>query len=298
MIDKSSVLTNLASAPISWGICEVPDWGVQIPAARVLAEMAEVGLVATELGAAGYLGTTPEEVLEMTSRHGLQVIGGFVPLVLHTQEARAQMIEQAREAAFVLSGVGADLFVTAVVVDAAWSPRVPLSDEQWENIFAGFAIVDEICDEFGLTQVLHPHVNTLVETADDVNRVLAGSDVLWCLDTGHLAIGGTDPVNFAIENFDRIGHVHLKDVKASLVDPLNNKELSLYNATQQGIFPSVGAGMIPMGEIIDVMVEGGYDGWYVLEQDMALAGPLPAIGEGPIVGIRESIAFIKHHIGV
>jgi inosose dehydratase len=297
VIDKSSVLLNLASAPISWGICEVPDWGVQIPAERVLAEMAEVGLVATELGAAGYLGNTADEVLAITSAHGLQVIGGFVPLVLHTKESRVQMIEQAREAAFVLSGVGAEMFVTAVVVDAAWSPRVALSDEQWENMFEGFSIVDEICDEFGLTQVLHPHVNTLVETADDVNRVLAGSDVLWCLDTGHLAIGGTDPVNFAIENFDRIAHVHLKDVKATLVDPLNNKEVSLYNATQDGIFPSAGSGMIPMGEIIDVMVEGGYDGWYVLEQDMALAGPLPAVGSGPIVGIRESIAFIKQHIG-
>jgi inosose dehydratase len=56
--------------------------------------------------------------------------------------------------------------------------------------------------------------------------------------------------------------------------------------------------MIPLGEIIDVMTEGGYDGWYVLEQDMALSGELPAVGAGPIVGIKESIAFIKHHIGV
>lgn len=297
MVDKSSVLENLASAPISWGICEVPDWGVQIPAERVLAEMAEVGLVATELGSAGYLGNTAEEVLSLTSAHGLQVIGGFVPLVLHTVADRVQMIEQAREAAFVLSGVGAELFVTAVVVDADWGPRVELSDAQWDLMFQGFSIVDEICDEFGLTQVLHPHVNTLVETADDVNRVLAGSDVLWCLDTGHLSIGGTDPLQFAKDNFDRIAHVHLKDVKADLVAPLNNKSLSLYKATQDGIFPSAGAGMIPIAAVIDVMVEGGYDGWYVLEQDMALSGPLPAIGEGPIVGIKESIAFIKHHIG-
>jgi inosose dehydratase len=293
---KESVLQNLAGAPISWGICEVPDWGLQLPPRRVLAEMAEVGLVATELGAAGYLGTDPDEIAELTSEYGLRVIGGFVPLVLHTEESREQMIIDARQAAHVLAGVGADMFVTAVVVDAAWSPRVALSDIGWKTMFDGFAIVDEICDEFGLTQVLHPHVNTLVETADDVNRVLAGSDVLWCLDTGHLTIGGVDPVAFARDYADRIGLVHVKDVKTELIAPLNNKELSLFNATREGIFPAAGHGGVPIGEIIDVMVAADYDGWYVLEQDVAITGGLPAEGAGPVLAVKDSISYIKHHL--
>jgi inosose dehydratase len=295
MSSRAQVLENLAGAPISWGICEVPDWGLQLPPNRVLAEMQKVGLVATELGAAGYLGTDPEEIRELAASYGLQVIGGFVPLVLHTHD-RDQLVADARQAATVLSGVGAEMFVTAVVVDQAWSARFPLSDAQWKLMFEGFTIVDEICDEFGLTQAIHPHVNTLVETADDVNRVLAGSDVLWTLDTGHLAIGGVDPVMFVKDYFDRIAHVHIKDVTGSLVDPLNAKDLSLFNATREGIFPAAGHGMIAIGEVIDALVERGYDGWYVLEQDVAITGGLPAEGAGPMLAVKDSIAFIKHHL--
>jgi inosose dehydratase len=40
---------KIAGAPISWGVCEVPGWGYQLGPDRVLAEMRQVGLLATEL---------------------------------------------------------------------------------------------------------------------------------------------------------------------------------------------------------------------------------------------------------
>ena len=40
---------KIAGAPISWGVCEVPGWGYQLTPNRMLAEMREVGLSATEL---------------------------------------------------------------------------------------------------------------------------------------------------------------------------------------------------------------------------------------------------------
>jgi hypothetical protein len=44
---------RLAAGPISWGVCEVPDWGVQLPAATVLAEMRALGFRATDFGPNG-----------------------------------------------------------------------------------------------------------------------------------------------------------------------------------------------------------------------------------------------------
>ena len=67
----------------------------------------------------------------------------------------------------------------------------------------------------GVAAVLHPHVGTMVETRADVDRVLAGSVIPLCLDTGHLLIGGTDPVELARTVPDRVAHVHLKDVDAN-----------------------------------------------------------------------------------
>ena len=50
---------RIAAAPISWGVCEVPGWGYQLPRERVLAEMREVGMVATEFGPDGFLPEGP-----------------------------------------------------------------------------------------------------------------------------------------------------------------------------------------------------------------------------------------------
>ena len=40
----STAQCKIAGAPISWGVCEVPGWGYQFPADRVLNEMREIGL--------------------------------------------------------------------------------------------------------------------------------------------------------------------------------------------------------------------------------------------------------------
>lgn len=297
MANTSNLMSRVAGAPISWGICEVPGWGMQLPAERVLAEMASLGLAATELGAPGYLGADAAAVRANLDRHGLALVGGFVPVVLHDRSQRVEMLEGARRAARLLRDAGGTLFVTAVVVDPGWSPRVALDDDQWTAMFEGFELLDELCHEHSLVQVLHPHVGTLVETAADVERVLAGSDVRWCLDTGHLLIGGTDPVAFAAAHLDRIAHVHVKDVHLTIAARLNAGELSLMQATQAGLFCSAGDGDVPVTECIELLERNGYRGWYVLEQDVALTGNEPPAGDGPIEAVRASVAALARMAG-
>ena len=190
-------LDRVGGAPISWGVCEVPGWGVKLPADRVLAEMRSLGITATELGAPGFLPRDPGELNEVLDRNGVRLIGGFVPVVLHDPDQRAATLAEARATAELFAAAGATMFVTAVVVDPGWSPRFALSPRQWDHLCGMLAELDELCAEHGLTQALHPHVGTLVETAADVATVLERSDVRWCLDTGHLLIGGYDPAQFA-----------------------------------------------------------------------------------------------------
>ena len=290
---RPGYLRHLASAPISWGICEVPGWGLLLDPDRVLSEMRGLGIVATELGMAGWLGDSPADVVATATRHEMQVIAGFVPLVLHDSAQRDTLRTEAVEAAATLRAAGATHFVTAVVVDADWSPRVPLDKSGWKTMAEGFRIVDEICAEHGLTQAIHPHVNTLVETADDVNHVLDKSDVMWTFDMGHLFIGGTDPLRFVRENYDRIAHVHLKDVKRSVAERLNAKEITLFDAVREGIFTPMGSGDVPIASIVRELTKRGFDGWYVLEQDQAIVGEMPAPGTGPVDAVRESVRFLE-----
>ncbi len=282
---------RIAGAPISWGVCEVPGWGLQMAADRVLSEMREIGLRATELGPSGYLGASGAEIRTRLRHHELSLVGGFVPLVLHDVAQRAALIRNAVQAAEVLAAAGSSVFVTAAVVDAQWSPRITLDADGWNAMFEGFDIVDGICEGLGLVQVLHPHVGTLVETRDDVERVLKGSNVRWCLDTGHLQIGGTDPVEFARSHHDRVAHVHVKDVRMDLARRLNAGEQTLMQATLDGMFCPAGEGDVAIAEVVRHMESAGYAGWYVLEQDLALTEE-PSIGSGPINGARKSARFL------
>ena len=56
----------------------------------------------------------------------------------------------------------------------------------------------------------------MIETRDEVQRVLDGSWISLCLDTGHLLIGGTDPAELARQAPERIAHLHLKDVDSTV----------------------------------------------------------------------------------
>jgi len=67
-----------------------------------------------------------------------------------------------------------------------------LTDEGWEVLLGNLDRIAEAAARMGITATLHPHVGTMVETAGDVERVLAGSEIGLCLDTGHLMIGGAD----------------------------------------------------------------------------------------------------------
>jgi inosose dehydratase len=279
---------RLAGAPISWGVCEVPGWGRQLPSERVLAEMADLGLRATEQGPVGYLPAEPVALRDRLDAHGLALVGGFVPLVLHAPSLDATR-RRADAVAAGMAAAGADVFVAAVVMDDAWSPPQPLDAAQFGRLVEHMAEIDALVQRHGLTFALHPHAGTLVETAADVERVLAASDVGWCLDTGHLVLGGADPVAFAREHGDRIVHVHLKDVDAGVAARYRGGELTLLEATRAGLFRPLGQGDAGIADVLALL--DGYRGWVVLEQDAALADEPPA-GAGPVLDVRASIDFL------
>ncbi len=285
-------LGRIASAPISWGICEVPGWGAMLPTRRVLSEMSALGLDATELGAPGFLPQAAEDVRALLAEFDMTLVGAFTPVEPHQASRREATLARATTVARLLQGAGATMFVSAAVQDAAWSEPERLSAAEHRHMVETLAMIDEICAEHGLLQVLHPHVQTLVETADDVNRVLDTCDVHWCLDTGHLAIGGVDPVQFAVDAFDRVGHVHLKDVRLDMVPAVLDREVSLMAATQAGLFTQLGQGDVDIAGVVQALEARGYQGRYVIEQDTAITDELPAEGHGPVEQVRSSLQYL------
>lgn len=286
--DTAQRAPRLAGAPISWGVCEVPGWGVQLSPERVLSEMAGLGLTATELGALGWLPLDGAAVRAELDRYGLRLVGGFVPVIVHEPAP-----DEVPRAAEQLAAAGAEVFVAAAVQDFAWSAPVPLDDDGWERAGARLRELADIVAAAGLELVLHPHVGTLVESAADVERALAHTDVPWCLDTGHLLIGGVDPARFVREHADRIGHVHLKDSNASLAEPLRRGELSLVRAVQMGLFQPLGEGDAPVDDVVRLLDDLGYERWLVLEQDLAITGTEPPVDGGPALDVARSMEYLS-----
>jgi inosose dehydratase len=291
-VDTSGLDGRLAGAPISWGVCEVPGWGLQLSPDRVLEEMAALGLKATELGAQGWLPLDGAAVRAQLDRHGLRLVGGFVPVVVHERDLSATR-EHARRAAAQLAAAGGEIFVAALVADEAWSSPPALDEERWKRTGAHLRDIADLVGTQGLELVLHPHVGTLVQTVADVEHALAHTDVPWCFDTGHLLIGGVDPVGFVRDHADRIGHVHLKDCRAPLAQRVRGGELSLVQATQEGLFQPLGEGDARIDEVVRLLDDAGYERWLVLEQDHAITGSEPPVGGGPALDVRKSIEFLS-----
>jgi inosose dehydratase len=287
----STLDDRLAGAPISWGACEIPGWGVMPSPDRALAEMAELGLRGTELGPVGFFPDDPEGISAQLGRYGLELVGGFVPLVVHEPELDGA-ISEARKSAELIRKAGGRMLVIGVVQDMEWSAPQELDDRGWARMAEHLNEIETLAAEYGLTVAVHPHAGTLIETAEQVERAMAVVEVGWCLDTGHLTIGGADPVQFARSHGDRVVHVHLKDVDANVAADFRAGRRSLLDATRHGLFLPLGKGDARIAEVMDALQAHGYDGWLVLEQDTAITGDEPTVAGGPMRDARESIAFL------
>jgi inosose dehydratase len=286
-------MNRMATAPISWGICEVPGWGIQLPVERVLSEMSQMGFPATELGSVGYLPSSPTELRSVLAEHELDLLAAFVPAVVHDPAFAAETLLRMTEMAELLQAAGATYFNTAPVTSWDWAPRFELNDRQWAHAMEMFARIEEITNAHSLIQVLHEHVGCIVETADEIQRVVDNSAIRFVLDTAHFAVGGYEPVDFARNHADRVGLVHIKDCDLAVAKRLNDGDITLMEAVQQGIFPTLGRGDIDIDSVITSLESNGYSGWYVLEQDIAITGNQPEPGEGPIEDVRASVDYLR-----
>ena len=285
-------LSRIAGAPITWGVDGSPGWGHMMDRQRVLAEMQQVGLSATELGPDGYLPQDVGELSALLARFDLALIGGFVPAVLHRAESAAEALAYVDRAATTLGGKGAPVMVLAADSHLpGYDDQIDLTDAEWGTLLTSLDRAVHIAAEHGLGTALHPHWGTAVAHQDHVERVLECSRVDLCIDTGHLALAGVDPIVIAKAAAGRVAHVHLKDLDEDLAHRVRFGDLAFRQAVIDGLFLPLGAGSVDIGGLVETLEGGGFQGWYVIEQDAVLDAE-PEAGEGPIAAAARSFAFL------
>lgn len=287
-------MTNvkIAGAPISWGVCEVPNWGHQMTPERVLKEMAELGLGATEFGPLGFLPVEPADRATVLAAHGMEAVGGFFPVVLHRADHDPMPEVEQELKAFIAAGAKTLVLSAITGLDGYDVKREELDAEGWKVLNGNLDRVRDYAASLGITAVIHPHVGTMVETKADVEQVLAGSSIDFCLDTGHMIIGGTDPVEFVRQHANRVKHSHLKDVNLKVADRVQSGEITYYQGILEGMYVPLGTGDVDVKSIVSGLIKAGYDGWFVLEQDNVINAE-PGAGEGPFAEAKQSVDFIR-----
>ena len=280
---------RIAGAPISWGLCEVPGWGYQLTPRRVLAEMRGLGLVATEFGPPGFLEAEPESRVAQLAAYGISAVGGFHVAVLHDPghdpvPGVDAFIDEclAAKAGMVVLAAGTG--------QAGYDARPELDETGWQTLLTNLDRIADHAASRGVEASLHPHMGTMIESGAETLRVIEGSHIGLCVDTGHLAAAGADPGAIVGSYPARVRHVHLKDVDSALAGRVVDGSLTFADAVRAGLFVPLGNGSVDVTGIVQALEGAGYQGWYVLEQDVMLDGPPD--DEGPVGNVRQSLDFL------
>lgn len=293
---------KIANAPCSWGALEFDLDGKAPGYVQVLSEMNETGYVGTELGDWGFMPTNAMDLRKAIQEYKLELVGAFVPVALSRQDAHDQGVETALKTARLLYDAGYEnAFI--VLADANGSvdertnnagritPEMGLSDEAWLTFAAGAEkVAKSVKAAFGIRTVFHHHCGGYVETPLEVAKLMELTDpslLGLCLDMGHFAFGGGDPVIALKEYYKRIWHVHFKDYDPKVDWRSANEDFDYFKSVEEGIFCELGKGNVDFKAIVSILKERDYKGWIVVEQDV-----LPGMGS-PKTCAKNNRKFIK-----
>src|SRR5512135_3106159 len=123
---------KLAAAPISWGVCEVPGWGVQLPLERVLADASRLGLKEIEAGPPGFLSPDAHRARPLLDARAMRIVGAFVTAVLHEQAAlEVELLRIERHASHLEALRGSVLVLAAASGRDGYEAPVVLDRSEW-----------------------------------------------------------------------------------------------------------------------------------------------------------------------
>lgn len=291
MSAENPVRARIAAAPISWGVCEVPGWGYQMGPEEVLRQMQELGFAAAEFGPEGFLPEDPREKARLLEHYGLAAVGGFVPVVLHDPDHDPLPQVQRELEAYTAAGAKTLVLAAATGQEGYDAPRPVLEEAGWRRVRDNAARITEAAGKAGVSVALHPHAGTMVENQRELDRMIEDTDLPICLDSGHMLVGGVDPVAFVREHAERISHVHAKDVDLAWARKVQNGEATYYDAVAAGMYRPLGQGDLDLDSVLRDLHRVGYRGWFSLEQDTVLNGP-PQPGADPQEDVRASVEHL------
>ena len=300
MFDPKKV--KLGIAPIGWCNDDMPELGAENTFRQTVSEMALAGFTGCEIG--NKYPSDPTELKAQLDLRGMRVASRWFSSFLLSRPYEETERAFVKELDF-LAAVGADrINVSEQSYSIQGQPDTPvltgdyrhvMDEKEWELLCSGLDKLGRIAMDRGFKLCYHHHMGTVVQTAEETGRLMSGTDpryVFLCYDTGHFTFAGEDPLGMLKKYVDRVGHVHLKDMRLPVVDKARANHWSFLQAVRNGAFTVPGDGDVDFDPVFRVLSDAGYEGWLLVEaeQDPAKADPL--------LYAQKARAYIRTHTGL
>ena len=245
---------KLGIAPIGWGNDDMPELGAENTFRQTVSEMALAGFTGCEIG--NKYPTDPKELKWELDLRGMRIASRWFSSFLLTKPLEENLADFNRELDF-LSAVGADrINVSEQSYSIQGQVKTPvltgghkhvMDEAEWERLCTGLNALGKAAVERGFKLCFHHHMGTVVQTAAETDRMMENTDpryVFLCYDTGHFTFAGEDPLVMLKKYVDRVGHVHLKDMRLPVVRQAREENWSFLTAVRNGAFTVPGDGDI------------------------------------------------------
>lgn len=281
-MEKGKRVIRIANAPVSYGVFELarPDL-VALPDGEQLARwISDAGYQGIDLGPLGLLGLDAE-LDDRLTRHGLDLAGGWVDLPFTADDdefaAALTALDRTLDVFVTAAERGQALAPLPTLADAGsparkahpgGAPELTLRGAAWERFAERVNVAAARVRDRGLEPTFHHHACTHVETPEEIDALLASTDVDLTFDSGHLLIGGGDPLPDFRRWRDRINHLHLKDARTALLRDALAADDPMRSVWEKRVFVPLGQGDLEVDALLDEIVASDYSGWLIVEQDV------------------------------
>jgi inosose dehydratase len=249
-------------------------------------------VVLEDIASAGYEGAPPRlgtdrsatETLDLYHRHGLRPAPCYFSAPLWREDLTDGIVADARRAARFVRELGLrEMYVAAGGDYVARSGRTRgqaaahvqaddgLLEEEFGAAAAALDAVGRASLEEGVRSCFHNHVGTVIETGEEIERLLRRTDpghIFLGPDTGHLAWAGVDVVDFCRRHAGRIKTMHLKDIDGGVRRHGVAAGWDYDTFAGQGIFAELGEGCVDFPTLLQVLDDTGFSGWLIVETDV------------------------------
>jgi inosose dehydratase len=283
-----SNLITITCAPCCWGVDDVsnpnlPHWQ------KVLDEAAEAGFGGLELGPYGYMPLDVHTVSEALQKRELSIVAGTIFDDLVSPANRNNLLRQAAEICALITALPkpeshpGQRFDAPYLTVMDWghderdyaaghSERAPRLDvSAWARMMDTIHAIGRLAhDQFGVRVTVHPHAGGYIEFEDELERLVADLDPALaglCLDTGHLAYAGMNPVEALRKYSGRLDYIHFKDIDQEVFSRVMGEHIRFFDACGQGVMCPIGSGNIDYITIRTLLTEIDYGGYITIEQE-------------------------------